>query len=75
MPLYKYTVSCDGCDYRTEPWATNEEEAIWQCGVDSKTAKCPKCGGQLKAKTSARLSTFDELEKKLDRSWEPVDEN
>ena len=75
MPLYKYSVSCDGCDYRTEPWAANEEEAIWGCGTDPKTAKCPKCGGRLKATTTASTSTdFSDLQRKLERSWEPADE-
>jgi hypothetical protein len=48
----QYIVSCDGCDFRHYPWAADAEEAIWECGV-GKTAKCPKCGGQLKATPSA----------------------
>jgi hypothetical protein len=75
MPLYQYVVTCDGCDFRREPWAASAEEAVWQCGVDSKTAKCPECSGQLTATTSATpLSTFDELKEKLNRSWEPADD-
>ena len=74
MPLYQHVVTCNGCNFRREPWAANADEAIWGCGVDPKAAKCPECGGQLKATTSGSpISSLEALERGLHPSWELAD--
>lgn len=82
MPFNQYVVTCEGCDFCKHYWAIDSQHAIadvlWHFGIIQwrESTKCPECGGQLKATTSAPTASaeFSELKRKLERSWEPADE-
>ena len=59
MPIRKYVVSCDKCDFRKHHWAIDArhaiEEALWYLGIIQwrESTNCPECGDQLKAETES----------------------